>query len=201
MSANFIDKVKLAKFGKKKEVYVNSDIEKIVEEAFKNNFKALHAYAHTIVQDESMAEEIVQTIFLKLWETSARMTIHTSLKAYLYKSVYHESLNQLKHQKVQRKYMEQAMAEQKQIQAEHWDEADKELRLQLKGALQQLPEKCRTVFQLSRFEGLKYQEIADKLDISLKTVEAHMGKAMKLLRIKLADFLPFLIAILPMIKP
>ncbi len=187
---------KLPKVDIKEKVHINSGIEDTFETVFKSHFKSLHAYAHTIIQDESMAEEIVQTVFLKLWEAKERMTIHTSLKAYLYKSVYHESLNYLKHKKVRRKYMEEAMAEYKHQHAE-LSEADKELRLHLKHALQQLPEKCRTVFQLSRFEGLKYQEIADELGISLKTVEAHIGKAMKLLRIKLADFLPFLIVILP----
>ena len=62
--------------------------------------------------------------------------------------------------------------------------------------LNELPEQCRTVFQLSRFEDMKYKEIADKLDISVKTVENHMGKALKLLRTKLVDFLPLLLILL-----
>ena len=165
------------------------------EAAFKSNFKALHAYSHTMLRDEDMAEEIVQTVFLKLWENRDRMTIHTSLRAYLYKSVYHESLNYLKHKNVQRRYMQEAMVDYKQRQT---DEVmgDSELRRQLHAALQRLPEKCRTVFQLSRFEELRYQEIADRLGISVKTVEAHMGKALKVLRLRLADFLPLLIVIL-----
>lgn len=140
-----------------------------------------------------MAEEIVQDVFLKLWENRHRMTIHTSLRAYLYKSVYHECLNELKHVKVQRRYMEEAMLNHPQHSEEN---TDTELRRQLQEALRQLPEKCRAVFQLSRFEELKYQEIADKLGISLKTVEAHMGKALRLLRLRLADFLLLLIFLL-----
>ncbi|WP_353125512.1 RNA polymerase sigma-70 factor [Parapedobacter pyrenivorans] len=174
---------------------VYSGHESAFEEAFKNNFKALHAYSHTMLQDEDVAEEIVQTVFLKLWENRERMAIHTSLRAYLYRSVYNESLNYLKHQKVQRKYMAEAMVDYKQRQADDVT-ADNELRRQLQAALKQLPEKCRTVFQLSRFEELRYQEIADRLGISLKTVEAHMGKALKLLRLRLADFLPSLIIVL-----
>ncbi|PPL01261.1 RNA polymerase sigma-70 factor [Parapedobacter indicus] len=180
----------------KRETLVHTDHEVIFEEAFKSNFKALHAYSYTMLQDEGMAEEIVQTVFLKLWESRDRMTIHTSLRAYLYKSVYNESLNYLKHKKVQRRYMEEAMVAHKQQQTEE-TEADNELQRQLQRALRQLPEKCRTVFQLSRFEELKYQEIAERLGISLKTVEAHMGKALKLLRIQLADFLPLLLIVLP----
>ncbi len=166
------------------------DDEATFEEAFKSNFKGLHAYAGTILQDSDMAEEAVQDVFLKLWENRHRMAIHTSLRAYLYKAVYHECLNALKHLKVQRKYMEEAMF----THDDHTeDAADTELRRQLQEALVQLPEKCRTVFQLSRFEELKYQEIADRLGISLKTVEAHMGKALRLLRLRLADFLSLLI--------
>lgn len=179
---------------KSEENLVHPRHESAFEEAFKSNFKALHAYAYTMLQNEDMAEEIVQTVFLKLWENRDRITIHTSLRAYLYKSVYHESLNHLKREKVQRKYMEEAMIDYKQRQTDEVT-ADGELRRQLQLALRQLPEKCRTVFQLSRFEQLRYQEIADRLGISPKTVEAHMGKALKLLRLRLADFLPVWIII------
>lgn len=174
---------------------VHSGDEAIVEAAFKENFKALHAYAYTMLQDGDMAEEIVQTVFLKLWENRKHLTIHTSLRAYLYKSVYHESLNELKHKKVQQKYLDEAHRTAGQAEAA----PDQELQRHLQSALQELPEKCRTVFQLSRFEELRYQEIADRLGISLKTVEAHMGKALKLLRLRLADFLPVLMVLLPMI--
>src|SRR5690606_18678373 len=91
----------------KSETVADPRPEAIFEQAFKSNFKALHAYAHTVLQGELMAEEIVQTVLLKFWENRNRMIIHTSLRAYLYKSVYHESLNYLKHKKVQRKYMEE----------------------------------------------------------------------------------------------
>ncbi len=175
---------------------VYSGHELAFEEAFKNNFKALHAYSYTMLQDEDVAEGIVQTVFMKLWENRERMAIHTSLRAYLYKSVYHESLNYLKHKKVQRKYMEATMVEYKRQQTDEVT-TDSELQRQLQEALRQLPEKCRTVFQLSRFEELRYQEIADRLGISVKTVEAHMGKALKVLRLRLADFLPLLIIVLP----
>ncbi|MBK1441318.1 RNA polymerase sigma-70 factor [Parapedobacter sp. ISTM3] len=180
----------------KTETLIHPRHERAFEEVFKANFKALHAYAYTVLQDESVAEEIVQTVFLKLWENRERLTIHTSLRAYLYKSVYHDSLNHLKHKKVQRKYIAEAMMSYKQEESTV-AAADKELYLQLHEALRQLPEKCRTVFQLSRFEELKYQEIADRLGISQKTVEAHMAKALRLLRLRLADFLPLLIIVLP----
>ena len=78
--------------------------------------------------------------------------------------------------------------------------AAEQLNDRLRNALRELPEQCRTIFQLSRFEDLKYREIAVQLGISEKTVENQMGKALKLLRMKLVDFLPFIISIITLIK-
>src|SRR5690606_6752001 len=125
--------------------------------------------------DEAMAEEIVQTVFLKLWEKRETIVIHASWKAYLYKAVYHESLNNRKRTYLHQRYV-QGQAGEAGI---YHEMSDKELEIRLHESMRQLPEKCRTVFQLSRFEELKYQEIADRLKISVKTVEAHMGKALK----------------------
>lgn len=162
------------------------------EGLFKNNFKALHAYACSLLKDMDVAEEIVQTVFLKLWERRGQLDIHTSARAYLYRSVYHDSLNYLKHQQVKQRYI---MENSRDIsnRYDHTDTHAKELRKELQVAMNQLPEKCRTIFQMSRFEDLKYQEIADRLGISLKTVEGHMGKALRILRLRLAEFLPLII--------
>src|SRR5690554_5407005 len=142
---------------------------------FKSHFKALHAYALAIVKDSAEAEEVVQTVFLKLWEKRENLKISTSLKAYLYKAVYHSSINHLKHEKVRMKHSEQQLyisRQEERIESNAFREAgDEELSQRLKHALNQLPEKCRLVFCLSRFEELKYQEIAHQLGISVKTVE------------------------------
>lgn len=166
----------------------------VFEDVFKAHFKNLHAYACTIVKDDVMAEEMVQNVFYKIWERKAHLSIQTSLTAYLYRAVYHESLNYIKHQKVKTAYQSYATARMNQ----QTDNAEKkvllgELEQRLRTALQELPEQCRTIFQMSRFEELKYQEIADKLGLSIKTVENQMGKALKLMRLKLIDFLPFVI--------
>lgn len=166
------------------------------EQVFTTHFKRLYAYALTIVKEEMAAEEMVQNVFFKIWEKKGRIDIQTSVTAYLYKAVYHECLNYIKHKKVKTAYQHYA-ARQSGISENATAKLQlSELQQKLDTALSELPEQCRTIFQMSRFEELKYQEIADKLGISVKTVENQMGKALKILRIKLADYLPLILAFL-----
>lgn len=154
------------------------------EQLYKEYYKALYAYAFSMLRDEYLAEEVVQTVFMRLWEKRSMMDVHTSWKSYLYRAVYHEALNVLKHKQVRERYASQHVREEAVLSND-----DSELRIRLFQALGELPEKCRAVFQLSRFEELKYHEIATQLGISIKTVEAHMGKALKTLRVRLAEFI------------
>ena len=167
------------------------------EQVFKKYFKALHAYAFTIVKEEETAEEMVQALFLRLWEKKENLDPQINLKAYLYRSVHNDSLNYLKHQKVKAKYQNHMVYQMKNETDNAANRVQlRELENQLQRALTELPEQCRTIFQLSRFEELKYQEIADHLSLSIKTVENQMGKALKLLRLKLVDFLPLVLMLL-----
>ncbi len=163
------------------------------EQLFKTHYNALHAYAQVILKDEDVAEEIVQGMFLKFWEKRESLQIQ-SVKAYLYKCVYNDSINYLKQEKTKSKYQEFTVHT---MNTEHEPAAAKvelkELQKHLREALNQLPEQCRTIFQMSRFDELKYREIADQLGLSIKTVENQMGKALKILRLKLADFLVFVL--------
>src|SRR5882724_4082376 len=173
--------------------------EQVFEKVFKTHFKNLHAYACSILKDESDAEEMVQQVFYKLWEKKTRWDIHTSLKAYLYRSVHNECMNHIKHQKVKTVHQQYSMLQEKQ-QVEKNDPAQQltgnELEKKIFAALNDLPEQCRTIFQMSRFESLKYQEIAFQLGISVKTVEAQMGKALKRMRLKLVEYLPIFMPLL-----
>ncbi len=167
------------------------------EQVFKSHFKGLHAYAFTILKNEEEAEEMVQQVFFKLWERSENLSFTGSVTAYLYRAVHNESLNFIKHQKVKASHqLHVAYSMKNQSEHAQGKMISKELENKFREALNELPEQCRTVFQLSRFEDMKYREIADKLDISVKTVENHMGKALKLLRTKLVDFLPLLLILL-----
>jgi RNA polymerase sigma-70 factor (ECF subfamily) len=160
------------------------------ENVFKYHFKALHAYAYTIVKDSDEAEEIVQNVFFKIWKKKDMLQIG-SITAYLYKAVYYESLNTLKHAKVSAIHRAHLARTHTNIATD--TAAQKELQQKIDIALSQLPEQCRTVFQLSRFESLRYKDIAGRLGISVKTVENHMSKALRLLRQKLAEYLPAII--------
>jgi RNA polymerase sigma-70 factor (ECF subfamily) len=167
------------------------------EQVFKTHYKNLHAYAFTMLKDEDEAEEMVQQVFFKLWERSEHLSFSGSIAAYLYRAVHNESLNFIKHQKVKAGHqLHVAYSMKNKSEQPHSKMIRKELEHKFREALNELPEQCRTVFQLSRFEDMKYKEIADKLDISVKTVENHMGKALKLLRTKLVDFLPLLLILL-----
>lgn len=163
--------------------------EVVFEQVFKEHYKRLYAYAVTILKDEVMGEEMVQQVFLKLWETDGLDNITGSVTGYLYRAVHNASLNHLKHLKVRQAY-QTYVATQPQYETATETIAVKELQTRLDKALNDLPEQCRTIFQMSRFEHLKYQEIADKLQLSVKTVENQIGKALRILRDKLADYLP-----------
>ncbi len=171
--------------------------EQLFEEVFKAHFKNLYGYALTIVKDDIHAEEIVQQVFFKLWEKREKLNIQQSVQAYLYRAVHNECLNYLKHQKVKQAY--QAYA--KHTMQEGTDNnirtmIGKELETKISEALERLPEQCRTIFQMSRFEQLKYREIADKLNLSIKTIENQMGKALKIMRMHLVEYLPSIMVLM-----
>ncbi|MNJ98082.1 ECF RNA polymerase sigma factor SigW [compost metagenome] len=173
------------------------------EKVFKLYFKNLHAYAYTFIKDDIMSEEIVQNVFFRIWEKRDILQIDDSLKAYLYRSVHNESLNYIKHQKVKSSFQ---VHYSNQMESSYSDVSDEivaaELETKIQLAINELPQQCRIIFQLSRFEQLKYQQIADQLNISVKTVENQMGKALKVLRLKLVDYLPLLLfSLYLIIKP
>lgn len=161
------------------------------EYVFKSNFKSLVSYACSIVKDEIVAEELVQNVFCKLWERNPNLDIRETIGGYLYRAVYYESLNYFKHQKVRDVYEAHALAQNASVADTTFQLQYDELETRFNQALNQLPERCRTVFQMCRFEELRYQEIAQRLDIPVKTVENQMGKALRLLRLHLSEFLIF----------
>jgi RNA polymerase sigma-70 factor (ECF subfamily) len=168
------------------------------EKVFKMYFKELHAYAFLFLKNPAAASETVQQVFYKIWEKKESITVQVSVKAYLYKSVYNECMLLLKKQKRMDAFKIYTLYRDKNTVAAGAAEKieNNELELKLHAALDQLPEQCRIIFQLNRFEGMKYREIATVLNLSLRTVENQMGKALKRLRTSLAEYLPLLIFLL-----
>jgi RNA polymerase sigma-70 factor (family 1) len=159
------------------------------EAVFRQWYAPLCGYAARLTDgDLDAAEDLVQQVFVKLWEQRARLDIAWSLKGYLYKTVHNSALNRLRSVKTHSKYLDFNAAQLENEQTPP-DYPARELAERLQQALGKLPPQCRHVFELSRFEDLKYREIADQLGISIKTVEAQMGKALRILRLQLADYL------------
>lgn len=168
--------------------------ERVFETVFKKHYQALCNYACGILKDMDDAEEVVQSIFLKFWEQREEIEISVSLKSYLYRAVHNTCLNRLKHLKIQETYRQYVGDYLENTHDSATDILDKvELESRIADALEKLPEQCRLIFKMSRFEELKYQEIADRLGLSIKTVENQIGKALKIMRTELADYLPIIL--------
>ncbi len=171
--------------------------ERVYEGVFRKHYQALCNYACGILKDMDDAEEVVQSIFLKFWEQRTDIEISVSLKSYLYRAVHNTCLNRIKHLKIQetyRQYVGDYLEETYDSATEILDKVELENRIA--EALEKLPEQCRLIFKMSRFEELKYQEIADKLGLSIKTIENQIGKALKIMRMELADYLPVIFFIM-----
>lgn len=161
------------------------------EAVFRQHYAVLCNYAYTFLRDRDEAEEIVQSVFLAFWEKRLSLEIHTSIKAYLFSMVRNASLNSLIRKKMQEKYAQQKLQNSDSSESIQPVESE-ELAQRIAAALQKLPEQCRVIFTMSRFEELKYAEIAAELNLSVKTVENQIGKALKIMREQLREYLPVL---------
>lgn len=169
---------------------------KAFERLFREHYSPLVRFAFRFMKQEEPAEGAVQEVFTSLWEKRENIRISTSLKSYLYTSVRNHCLNKIKHSKVRQSYLEQFEGNEPVIESIINDLEAGELKDRISAAIGALPDRCREIFELSRFNGLRYKEIAGELGISPKTVEVQMGKALRLLREHLKDYLVLLIAFL-----
>lgn len=154
---------------------------------YRRYFPRLRGYALRFIKDEEITNDLVQECFLKFWEKRHSLT-SVSLTSLLFAMVRNACLNYLKHLYVEENYRLDFLAdvkgEEKLYQVDFYSCTDnpmlyKELQEQIKLVVQQLPERCREVFLLSRFQGLKNREIADQLHISTTAVEKHLSRAIK----------------------
>jgi RNA polymerase sigma-70 factor, ECF subfamily len=163
---------------------------------FKEQFMPLCAYCQfKFGFDLDQAKEVVHTGFIKLWENRASISSDLSPKAYLYKIITNNSLDLLKHEKVRQKHEQYVLQHVSEASGgEAFESAGfKQLSADVDEAIASLPEQMRRIFELSRYEGLKYAEIASLLHISVKTVETQMSRALAKLRQRLAGYLTLLV--------
>lgn len=150
------------------------------ETLFRSSYAPLVRYAKTITKDKDTAEEIVQDLFYRLWKDRKKIVINNSLDGYLYTSVHNRCLHHLDHLRVVDKHKtEMKNKDKNEVTSPAEELQHKELQDRISGILEKLPERCSRIFYMNRFDGLKYSEIALRLSISVKTVEANMGRALK----------------------
>ena len=186
------------KFEEKNILIEKGKIEQEYNLLFKRLYPGLMFYANRFL-DEDEAEDVVQDVFVELWKRRDSMEIGEQIQAFLYRAVYTRSLNVLKHRNIESGYI--AIVEeinQKRVEFYQPDNnevirriEDRELRKEIHDAINELPDKCKEVFKLSYLHDMKNREIADAMGVSLRTIEAHMYKALKYLRGRL-DHLIFL---------
>lgn len=182
-----------------KESYVDQLFWKIAvkddEEAFRilfiDFFSSLCVFAHRYIDDWNICEDIVQDTFLRIWKNRKKIEISRSGRNFLLTSVRNLCIDYLRKKESARDWHENETKD-KLVQSLNDLYSHKELEQMLKLALQKLPDKVSKVFEMSRFEGKTYKEIAEERGISIKTVEAYISESLKLLRIELKDYLPFI---------
>lgn len=156
-------------------------------------YAGLVVYSSQFTADHSESEEIVQDFFVRFWQNHKQIIPCESLKNYFFSSVKNRSLNYLKHKKIEERYFNEMI----NLSNNHLVyEPDlyvlSELQEIIKAGIDKLPEKCREVFIMSRIRGMKNEEIAAELNISKRTVETQISKALKVLRVELKDYVGFL---------
>ncbi len=159
------------------------------ERIFKAFYPSVYRSALRITKDATIANDACQEVFLELWKNRAKINVTTSLKSYLHRGAVNRSLNIIKSRNRHAGQNLEHVAEPVNKAATPSEVAEyKELEEYIQEAIHHLPERCRQVFVLSRFEGKKYKEIAQLLGISVKTVENQMLKALKVLRKAVKDY-------------
>ncbi len=159
--------------------------EKAFDELFNKYYRHLCEFSNLIIQNKSCAEEVVADVFANIWINRKKINLTGALRSYLFQSTKNTTISYLRKKKIQfETYQDEQVANTKANM-----QPDKRLillenKLKIEKLLDVLPQRNREIFELHRFSGLKYIEIADVMDISVKTVEKHMSKALKLLREK-----------------
>jgi RNA polymerase sigma-70 factor, ECF subfamily len=170
------------------------------EKIFKADYNRIAGFCQQFIGDKDKARSLAQEAFVKLWLNRKKVDSVNGIRSFLYTSAKTDCLNYLRHKKVINNYEDhQLQLKEGQINGEILESFDfnqlefTELETLINQSISELPEKCRQVFMMSRMEGKKNSEIASELDISVKSVEANVTRALKTLRIKLSEYLPLIL--------
>lgn len=157
---------------------------------FSKYYAPLYRFAREILKEKLAAEDAVQDVMLKVWERRSSIHITTALKSYLYMAVKNHCLNQLKIAG-RKNWLEEGMEDDERFAINNVAEQlhAKTLEQKIHQVIESLPPKCALIFKMSRFEGKSYKEMADELDLSVKTIENQMGKALQILRENLSPYI------------
>jgi RNA polymerase sigma-70 factor (ECF subfamily) len=165
---------------------------KLTEQQFKllfeSHYESLCKMVFHLVKDRDVSEDVVQEVFVQIWLRKEQLTEITNHKAYLSKSVVFKGLDYLRKQKTDRLLKENLKIVHNQVQAPDTSLEQKELKASIDRGLDKMPDQMRTIFHLSRFTPLKNREIAEQLNISIKTVESNLSKALKILTEELGEW-------------
>ena len=159
------------------------------EDLFNLYCQQLINFSRNYVKDKQIAENVVQDVFVSVWQNRTNLDPTKMIKAYLFTAVKNNSLKHLRHLNTENKEIEDNLPYTYDYERPDKKLDEKEMELKIHQAIDELPEKCMEIFKMNRFENLKYAEIASILDISVKTVETQMGRALKKLRERLKPFL------------
>ena len=182
---------------------VKTGDQKAFELLFSIFFARLNDFAKNVVKDDVISQDIVQEVFVKLWENRDKIE-SLNLEAFLFLMVRHRCIDYIKHMKVVNNRMLEIQVSSKYeelyridfVGDEPYILIEEELNIKIEKTIKSLPERCREVFILSRIEGLKNKEIAEKLDINIKNVERHLSRALQTFRKTFSDELPIALIIL-----
>lgn len=164
--------------------------ERALEAVFKAHYAGMASFVQRFVRSHDLAEELVQDVFLKLWSRREHLAEIETFRTYLFRAARNTALNYLRRAKLERRWREEQGTDDDPPTTFAADEgtAEQEVMVAVQEAINRLPPRCREIFLLSRDGGLTYAEIARSLEISVKTVETQMGRALKSLRASLHHF-------------
>lgn len=170
-------------------VLLKKDSGKAVEKIFQKYYTFLCKVVYRILPDAVLVEDLVQEVFMELWRKHPTIRVQSSLKAYLKRATVNKTLNYIRDNKMKFESEDSTYKMEGNLVPVNKQMEANELQQLVQVAVDYLPERCRIIFTLSRFEQLSYKEIAQKLDISVKTVENQISKAIKILKKQLGPYL------------